>query len=41
MTGVLGEQSGENLEVILHWKLATLFKKGSLVDKLVNEDKSE
>ncbi|XP_065912688.1 phospholipase D2-like [Dysidea avara] len=37
--GVLGEDSGENIEVILHWELATLFKEGSFIDKLVNEDK--
>ena len=40
VTGVLGEDSGENIEVILHWELATLFKEGSFIDKLVNEDKS-
>ena len=37
MTGVLGEESGEYIEVILHWELATL---ESFINKLVNEDKS-
>ena len=39
LTGILGEDSGNNLEVILYWELASLFKKGSLIDKLINEDK--
>ena len=28
------------MEVILYWELATLFREGSLIDKLINEDKS-
>ena len=39
--GVLGEESGNNLEVILYWELASLFRKGSLIDKLINEDKGD
>ena len=36
----LGEKRGSNMEVIFYWELSTLFREGSLIDKLVNEDKS-
>ena len=39
--GTLGERSGSNMEVILYWELASLFREGSLIDKLINEDKSK
>ena len=37
-TDTLGD--GGILEVMLNWELNSLFKKGSLIDKLVNEAKS-
>ena len=37
----LGIKDGGNIEIILYWELSTLFRKGSLFDKLVNEDKSK
>lgn len=40
-TDDLGVKDAGNIEVILYWELSTLFRKGSLFDKLVNEDKSK